>query len=47
VESSRRAGSILFPVSLVLINVRTTTHGGTVALSGVLGPPLSSACCTT
>jgi CP family cyanate transporter-like MFS transporter len=28
------SGSILFPVSLVLINVRTRTHGGTVALSG-------------
>jgi CP family cyanate transporter-like MFS transporter len=28
------AGSILFPVSLALINVRTRTHGGTVALSG-------------
>ena len=28
------AGSILFPVCLVLINVRTRTHGGTVALSG-------------
>ncbi|EXG81137.1 CynX/NimT family MFS transporter [Cryptosporangium arvum] len=28
------AGSILFPVSLVLINDRTRTHGGTVALSG-------------
>lgn len=27
-------GSILFPVSLVLINSRTRTHGGTVALSG-------------
>jgi CP family cyanate transporter-like MFS transporter len=27
-------GSILFPVCLVLINVRTRTHGGTVALSG-------------
>jgi MFS transporter, CP family, cyanate transporter len=27
-------GSILFPVSLVLINERTRTHGGTVALSG-------------
>jgi CP family cyanate transporter-like MFS transporter len=27
-------GSILFPVYLVLINVRTRTHGGTVALSG-------------
>jgi CP family cyanate transporter-like MFS transporter len=26
--------SILFPVSLVLINSRTRTHGGTVALSG-------------
>ncbi|WP_444948420.1 MFS transporter [Micromonospora ureilytica] len=28
------SGSILFPVCLVLINVRTRTHGGTVALSG-------------
>ena len=28
------SGSILFPVSLVLINVRTRTPGGTVALSG-------------
>ncbi|MFG1925319.1 CynX/NimT family MFS transporter [Cryptosporangium sp. NPDC048952] len=28
------SGSILFPVNLVLINVRTRTHGGTVALSG-------------
>ena len=28
------SGSILFPVSLVLINVRTRTRGGTVALSG-------------
>jgi CP family cyanate transporter-like MFS transporter len=28
------SGSILFPVSLVLINIRTRTHGGTVALSG-------------
>ncbi|AGZ44127.1 MFS transporter [Actinoplanes friuliensis] len=28
------SGSILFPVSLVLINVRTRTQGGTVALSG-------------
>jgi MFS transporter, CP family, cyanate transporter len=28
------SGSILFPVSLVLINSRTRTHGGTVALSG-------------
>nr|WTA70796.1 hypothetical protein OHB51_17250 [Micromonospora sp. NBC_00855] len=28
------SGSILFPISLVLINVRTRTHGGTVALSG-------------
>lgn len=28
------SGSILFPVSLVLINVRTRSHGGTVALSG-------------
>ncbi|RFA10799.1 MFS transporter [Subtercola boreus] len=28
------AGSILFPVSLVLINSRTRTHSGTVALSG-------------
>ncbi|RIJ68755.1 MFS transporter [Nakamurella silvestris] len=28
------SGSILFPVSLVLINVRTRTHGGTIALSG-------------
>ena len=28
------SGSILFPVSLVLINARTRTHGGTVALSG-------------
>ncbi|KQO05426.1 ABC transporter permease [Agreia sp. Leaf244] len=28
------SGSILFPVSLVLINVRTRTHAGTVALSG-------------
>lgn len=28
------SGSILFPVSLVLINTRTRTHGGTVALSG-------------
>lgn len=27
-------GSILFPVCLVLINVRTRSHGGTVALSG-------------
>jgi CP family cyanate transporter-like MFS transporter len=27
-------GSILFPISLVLINARTRTHGGTVALSG-------------
>ena len=27
-------GSILFPVNLVLINSRTRTHGGTVALSG-------------
>ena len=27
-------GSILFPVCLVLINTRTRTHGGTVALSG-------------
>ena len=27
-------GSILFPVCLVLINMRTRTHGGTVALSG-------------
>jgi len=27
-------GSILFPVNLVLINIRTRTHGGTVALSG-------------
>jgi CP family cyanate transporter-like MFS transporter len=44
------SGSILFPVSLVLINVRTRTQGGTVALSGfaqgvayalgVLGPLL-------
>ncbi len=28
------SGSILFPVTLVLINVRTRTQGGTVALSG-------------
>ncbi|MEU7588846.1 MFS transporter [Micromonospora sp. NPDC049230] len=28
------SGSILFPVCLVLINIRTRTHGGTVALSG-------------
>ena len=28
------SGSILFPVCLVLINDRTRTHGGTVALSG-------------
>ncbi|GAA2186850.1 MFS transporter [Micromonospora lupini] len=28
------SGSILFPVCLVLINVRTRSHGGTVALSG-------------
>jgi CP family cyanate transporter-like MFS transporter len=28
------SGSILFPVSLVLINARTRTPGGTVALSG-------------
>jgi MFS transporter, CP family, cyanate transporter len=28
------SGSILFPVCLVLINVRTRTQGGTVALSG-------------
>ncbi|WP_327041603.1 MFS transporter [Micromonospora ureilytica] len=28
------SGSILFPVCLVLINARTRTHGGTVALSG-------------
>ncbi|MFF5053102.1 CynX/NimT family MFS transporter [Micromonospora sp. NPDC000663] len=28
------SGSILFPVNLVLINVRTRTQGGTVALSG-------------
>jgi MFS transporter, CP family, cyanate transporter len=28
------SGSILFPVNLVLINDRTRTHGGTVALSG-------------
>lgn len=28
------SGSILFPISLVLINVRTRTPGGTVALSG-------------
>ncbi|MEU4335928.1 MFS transporter [Micromonospora lupini] len=28
------SGSILFPVCLVLINVRTRTHSGTVALSG-------------
>ena len=28
------SGSILFPVNLVLINVRTRTHDGTVALSG-------------
>jgi CP family cyanate transporter-like MFS transporter len=28
------SGSILFPISLVLINSRTRTHGGTVALSG-------------
>jgi CP family cyanate transporter-like MFS transporter len=28
------SGSILFPVCLVLINVRTRTHGGTIALSG-------------
>lgn len=28
------SGSILFPVSLVLINSHTRTHGGTVALSG-------------
>jgi MFS transporter, CP family, cyanate transporter len=28
------SGSILFPVCLVLINGRTRTHGGTVALSG-------------
>ncbi|TQS43607.1 CynX/NimT family MFS transporter [Cryptosporangium phraense] len=28
------SGSILFPVCLVLINVRTRTRGGTVALSG-------------
>lgn len=28
------SGSILFPVNLVLFNVRTRTHGGTVALSG-------------
>ncbi|MBQ1021934.1 MFS transporter [Micromonospora sp. D93] len=28
------SGSVLFPVCLVLINVRTRTHGGTVALSG-------------
>ncbi|GAA0225614.1 CynX/NimT family MFS transporter [Cryptosporangium japonicum] len=28
------SGSILFPVSLVLFNVRTRTQGGTVALSG-------------
>lgn len=44
------SGSILFPVSLVLINVRTRTPGGTVALSafaqgsayalGALGPLL-------
>ena len=27
-------GSILFPISLVLITARTRTHGGTVALSG-------------
>lgn len=27
-------GSLLFPVCLVLINTRTRTHGGTVALSG-------------
>lgn len=27
-------GSILFPVCLVLINIRTRTHGGTVGLSG-------------
>lgn len=28
------AGSILFPVNLVLINSRTRTHAGTIALSG-------------
>ncbi|HEX6342286.1 CynX/NimT family MFS transporter [Umezawaea sp.] len=28
------SGSILFPINLVLINDRTRTHGGTVALSG-------------
>ncbi|MFD5827304.1 CynX/NimT family MFS transporter [Lentzea sp. NPDC060358] len=28
------SGSILFPICLVLINDRTRTHGGTVALSG-------------